>query len=295
MSRNDSRPQSSAHSRGPITLHEADNQLNQFGKLNRFGGAGRAAVEIISGLRPQSFAALSGVNDMRVIFLFALGLLSSLTAAHAGTVTVFSDRAAFESGFNSVTTEDFGPYYGSGLTITSGVLNASTYATNGTFTVNPGDIVAGVTFSTAPGALYSFNLDLNYFFSGALLSSLRSTGTRDLTVSFDFAAGRLRLRHEFSDAELRCHDQLRVGAEPDIQLCLPAARCPRGILPDLLRLGEFGGGHNLGGHRIEPHRHERPELRARQFRFFCRRHDACSCGPPALRHRPRWIWLARTP
>ena len=122
---------------------------------------------------------------MRVTFLFALGLLSSLTAAHAGTVTVFSDRAAFESGFNSVTTEDFGPYYGSGLTITSGVLNASTYATNGTFTVNPGDIVAGVTFSTAPGALYSFNLDSNYFFSGALLSSLRSTGTRDLTVSFD--------------------------------------------------------------------------------------------------------------
>ena len=127
---------------------------------------------------------------MRMISLVALGVLSSLTAAHAGTVTAFSDRATFEAGFNSVTTEDFGPYYGSGLTITSGVLNTSTYATNGTFTVNPGDIVAGVTFSTTPGGLYTFNLDSNYFFSGAILSSVRGTstnfyGNRNLTVSFD--------------------------------------------------------------------------------------------------------------
>jgi hypothetical protein len=47
-----------------------------------------------------------------------------------------------------------------------------------------------VTFSTTPGGLYTFNLDTNYFFSGAILSSVRGTstnfyGNRDLTVSFD--------------------------------------------------------------------------------------------------------------
>ena len=124
---------------------------------------------------------------MRAISLVVLGLLSSLTVAHAGTVTEFSDRAAFESGFNSVTTEDFGDYGSSTstLTIASGVLNASTSASNGIVTVNPGDFVAGVTFSTPVGTGAFFNLDRNYFFSGMILSSLRSTGTRDLTVSFD--------------------------------------------------------------------------------------------------------------
>jgi hypothetical protein len=167
-------------------LHQADK------RLNRLGGATCAVSGIISGFRPEDPAAQFGVSTMRVISLVALGVLASFTAAHAGTVTEFADRATFEAGFNSVSTEDFGDYGSSTstLTIASGVLNASTSATNGIVTVNPGDFVAGVTFSTPVGTAAFFNLDRNYFFSGMILSSLRGTstsyyGTRDLTVSFD--------------------------------------------------------------------------------------------------------------
>ncbi|MEL7166576.1 MAG: VPLPA-CTERM sorting domain-containing protein [Pseudomonadota bacterium] len=106
------------------------------------------------------------------------------TVAHAGTLTTYTDQSSFQSDFASAVTEDFGPR--SAFPISTGVLNASTsLSTSSGGPINPGDIVAGVTFSTPVGAGNFFNIDGGGGFNGGFLDSLGPD--RDLTVTFDAA------------------------------------------------------------------------------------------------------------
>ena len=236
---------------------------------------------------------------MRAISLVALGLLSSLTAAHAGTVTAFSDRATFEAGFNSVSTEDFGPYSGS----------ASDHYKRHFECLNVRDQrhfhsqswrhrCRSDVFNAHPGGSIPSTSTITHFFgSGVILSSVRGTSTnfygdRNLTVSFDTPQAGFGFDTSLSYAKLRCHHQLRGRAEPDFSYAFSTPPDHRRILSDLLRLGEFGGGHHLGSHRFEPIRHDRPELCARQFHVFGFAGPR-SCGPAALRLGPRWFGSVR--
>lgn len=114
-------------------------------------------------------------------FLSAAACLAvSVSAASAGTITSFTDRSAFESGYSSVVVEDFGDTYH--FPISSGVLNSSTNEAG----IVPGQIVDGVTFSTEVGSGNFFNIDCCFGGNGTpFLDSV--VGDNNLTVTFDTA------------------------------------------------------------------------------------------------------------
>ncbi len=113
--------------------------------------------------------------------LFLLACFAS-AGAQATVITTFSDRATFDAAVGPTTVEDFTP--NAHFPITSGILNDQTAEAG----LAPGDIESGVTYSTPVGGGFFFNIDAGGGFDGGFLDSLRGTGTRALTVTFDAAA-----------------------------------------------------------------------------------------------------------
>jgi hypothetical protein len=111
--------------------------------------------------------------------LAALTMVGVAGAANAGVITTFSNRASFDAAVGSTTLEDFLP--SAHYPINSGVLNQFTNEAG----INPGDIQPGVTYSTPVGSGVFFNIDAGGGYTGGMLDSIRSTGTRSLTVTFD--------------------------------------------------------------------------------------------------------------
>jgi len=102
--------------------------------------------------------------------------------AYAGTVSLFSDQASLEAATGTLTVEDFGPT--SHFPITSGILNDATAEAG----IMPGDIVSGVTFSTAVGTGNFFNIDGGGGFNGGFLDGIQNPFT-PLHITFDTLKG----------------------------------------------------------------------------------------------------------
>ncbi|MHB1558371.1 MAG: hypothetical protein ACYC61_13000 [Isosphaeraceae bacterium] len=132
-----------------------------------------------------------------VCMLVSLGALFVNRGAIAGNITVYSDRSAFDSAMNvplNVETFTNHPCY----PITTGTLNSNTdfKGANGGV-IKPGDILAGVTYSTpipaAPDNTYNFfNIDSStFYYNGQFLDSSIGGGPTGnnanvaLTTTFD--------------------------------------------------------------------------------------------------------------
>lgn len=111
------------------------------------------------------------------IALFGALALSALTA-QAGTFTVETDRATFQTGLGSYTLEDFTSQ--AHFPIASGVLNSNTNQPD--IFIFPGLIKPGVTYSTPIGSGFFFNIDSGVGFDGGFLDTLDGLL---LTVTFD--------------------------------------------------------------------------------------------------------------
>ena len=118
------------------------------------------------------------MNKISSIFL-ASAFVISANAASATVITEFTNRTIFDAAVGSTQIEDFTD--SAHFPITSGVLNSSTTDAG----LNAGDIVDGVTFSTPVGSGLFFNIDSGAGYDGGFLDSLRSSGDRALTVTFD--------------------------------------------------------------------------------------------------------------
>jgi hypothetical protein len=117
---------------------------------------------------------------MRKIFA-ALVLVALSVSANAASISVHTNRADFMTIVGTATVEDFTETYH--FPITSGSLNQYTSEAG----LNPGDIEAGVTYSTSLGTGNFFNIDAGGGYSGGFLDSV--TGDHDLTITFDSAVG----------------------------------------------------------------------------------------------------------
>lgn len=108
-------------------------------------------------------------------------VLLSAGPALAGSITTFSDRAAFEGALGGTrTVDDFGTSYSAG--IATGTLNSTT--TSAVFDgapILPGRVLPGVTYSTPQGSSIFFNLDVGGGFTGAFLDGVPGP----LTAVFD--------------------------------------------------------------------------------------------------------------
>jgi MYXO-CTERM domain-containing protein len=114
-----------------------------------------------------------------------LGLLACAVGAgvaSADVITVYTDRASFEAAANTpLTVEDFtdGPHF----PIRTGILNSHTNLPEiGLF---PGDIEAGVTYSTPIGNGNFFNIDAGGGYTGGFLDGFEPSD-REVTVDFHF-------------------------------------------------------------------------------------------------------------
>lgn len=116
-----------------------------------------------------------------VASLLILATLWTMTV-EAGTITQYTDRAAFDAAAGSTTLEDFLPE--AHFPITSGILNDMTNEAG----ILPGDIQSGVTYSTPVGTGNFFNIDAGGGFTGGMLDRIGSF--EDLTIEFvdDMAA-----------------------------------------------------------------------------------------------------------
>lgn len=104
----------------------------------------------------------------------------------AGDFTVVTDRGAFEAGLSDpYVVEDFGST--ARFPITTGVLNSQTsFVPAYGPPILPGDIAAGVTYSTPVGDDLFFNIDGGGGFVGGFLDGFYgSNAARRLTVTFD--------------------------------------------------------------------------------------------------------------
>ncbi len=125
---------------------------------------------------------------MKEVALATALALALPSAAVAGTITTFSDLAAFTAAVGPTVVEDFGTT--SAFPITTGVLNSATsLATAFGGPINAGDIVDGVTFSTEIGTGFFFNIDAGGGFTGGFLDRLSSGGVAPLDITFDVAQG----------------------------------------------------------------------------------------------------------
>lgn len=94
------------------------------------------------------------------------------STAFAGTITTYSDRTTFNGAVGSpLTIEDFGPTFA--FPISTGVLNSQTdLVTVDGGPILPGDIEAGVTYSTAIGTGNFFNIDFGAQYEGGFLDGI---------------------------------------------------------------------------------------------------------------------------
>lgn len=105
-------------------------------------------------------------------------LLILSTSVHAGVITTFSDRTAFDAAVGSTTLEDFtdSPHF----PIPNGTLSS-----NSSFGgLQVGDIQAGATYTSPLGSGNYFNIDAGGGFTGGFLDGF-SPSTRDLTITYD--------------------------------------------------------------------------------------------------------------
>ncbi len=117
-----------------------------------------------------------------VVPVTAILLFGALASANAQIIT-YSNRATFNTAFGSTTVEDFTSNFH--FPITTGVLNSATnlVVSSGTPIV-PGDIKAGVTYSTPVQAGNFFNIDAGGGYVGGFLDSAVG-GTPVLTATFN--------------------------------------------------------------------------------------------------------------
>ena len=119
---------------------------------------------------------------MKTLSALAVATLTGVclfSTAASASITVFTDRTAFETATGAITVEDFTsqPH----IPITSGILNSSTNEAG----IVPGTILPGVTYSTPVGTGDFFNIDTGGGFDGGFLDTI--TGPRGLTITFDAA------------------------------------------------------------------------------------------------------------
>lgn len=119
--------------------------------------------------------------------LLALATLSVLVgASRAGSITTYSDRSAFETAMGPpLTVEDFTDDVH--FPISTGVLNSATdLVVEVGSPILPGDIQAGVTYSTQIGDSFFFNIDGGGGFEGGFLDGfVQSFFPNVLTIAFD--------------------------------------------------------------------------------------------------------------
>lgn len=105
-------------------------------------------------------------------------MASVAATSFAGSISTFSDRTTFNGAAGgSLTIEDFTTT--SHFPISTGVLNSQTNLPS--IGILPGDIEAGVTYSTAIGISNFFNLDAGGGYTGGFLDG---RGTGDLNIKF---------------------------------------------------------------------------------------------------------------
>jgi hypothetical protein len=101
-------------------------------------------------------------------------------SASADTITVYNDRASFEAAaLTPLTVEDFTDT--SHFPISTGVLNSHTNLPD--IGIFPGDIEAGVTYSTPIGSGNFFNIDAGGGYTGGFLDGFEPS-EREVTVDF---------------------------------------------------------------------------------------------------------------
>lgn len=112
-----------------------------------------------------------------------LALVSTTTMAGAGTITTYTDRPTFEAALGvPFTVEDFTD--DSHFPISTGILNSATDLPD--IGIAPGDIQPGVTYSTAIGDSFFFNIDAGGGYEGGFLDGFaQSAFANELTVTFD--------------------------------------------------------------------------------------------------------------
>lgn len=114
---------------------------------------------------------------MKVISAVLIGSVAA--TSFAGTISTYSDRGLFAiNAGGPVTVEDFTSTYHAPLA--SNILNSLTedpFATNGG--VHPGDIQAGVTYSTEPSPFpFSMNIDSGLGYSGGFIDGIGGSPLR---------------------------------------------------------------------------------------------------------------------
>lgn len=126
-------------------------------------------------LRKQLFSA------SLLLLLFLVG--PGASPANADTITVFTDRPTFDAAVGSTTVETFTSSFH--FPITTGTLSSTTslVVANGT-PINPGDIQAGVTYSTPIGTGNFFNIDTGGNFIGGFLDGLDPADSPAVTATF---------------------------------------------------------------------------------------------------------------
>lgn len=126
------------------------------------------------------------MNFARRSFLSLVVLLATGAIAQAGMITTYADRTTFETALGGpITVETFTEV--AHFPISTGILNSSTnLVVDSGPPILPGDIKPGVTYSTAIGTGFFFNIDSGGGYVGGFLDGFaQSTYANALTITFD--------------------------------------------------------------------------------------------------------------
>lgn len=118
----------------------------------------------------------------------ALVLTAASAGVSAGAITTFGNLGAYQTAIGAATetVEDFTNT--SHFPISTGILNSATNLPG--IGIAPGDIKAGVTYSTPIGSSFFFNIDAGGGFTGGFLDGFYGGNpNRTLNIAFDSAAG----------------------------------------------------------------------------------------------------------
>lgn len=125
---------------------------------------------------------------MKKQLISALVLTAASACASAGAITTFGNLGAYQTAIGAATetVEDFTNT--SHFPISTGILNSATNLPG--IGIAPGDIKAGVTYSTPIGSSFFFNIDAGGGFIGGFLDGFYGGDpNRTLNVAFNSAAG----------------------------------------------------------------------------------------------------------